>query len=159
MDSEFSYAYPAELGLRTARRYVLRHAGWGILIFSGIAIYAAVNLWLTDAHWVFGALLAAGIGYNWLWYNYYQAIAKVCAGRANKPVVVRLSDRTLTVQVPDWTVGLEWTVIKEMWRLPQALMLFTEDRSWYVLLPLDAMSAEQRAFVQAKVLENKAKVV
>jgi len=159
MNPEFSYAYPADLGLRTVRRYVFRQAWRGILIMSAAAAYGVVNLcFMEEPHWVFGAVVAVGLGYDYLWWNHYQSLARVCVRRANQPVIVKLHDKSITWEMANWTVTMDWAVVKEMWRQPDALLLFPDEDGWYLLLPLDAMTAEQRAFIEARVMDNKARI-
>jgi hypothetical protein len=156
---EFSYAYPADLGLRTVRRYVFRESWRGILIMSGVAVFGLVNLCYTeDPHWIFGAIVTVGLGYDYLWWKHYRALASICTRRANKPVIVKMDEKSITSQVPHWTVAMDWTVVKEMWRRPDVLVLFPEEGGWYMLLPLAAMTAEQRAFIEARVMDNKARI-
>ena len=148
-----------------ARRYVLRHAGFGLLIFSCAAIYGVIGLFsemgalFPDARIIPTVALVLGVGYLWLWYRRYQAIAGVCKSKAGWTATVRLDEQAITVEYPELSSKIHWSRVCEMWQFPDVIFLFTEQsRNWYMFLPTLAMTREQQLFIEAKVVEHGGRV-
>ena len=148
-----------------ARRYIFRHAGLGLLLFScataygAVAIFSEIGTLFPEARIIPAIALVLGVGYIWLWVRRYHDIVRVCQSKEGWNASVRLDDDALTIQWPDCSASLRWSMIREIWQFPDVIFLFTEDsRNWYMFLPTLPMSRQQRTFIEAKVIEHGGRV-
>jgi hypothetical protein len=80
---------------------------------------------------------------------------KLADTMTDRRVIVRVDPDTITFQTSRENSTVKWSSIRELWKFPDVLLLFTDDkRPTYSILPVEALSDDLRRFIQDRVRDH-----
>lgn len=155
--------YSEALIRRAIFRWWIRFIGWHGFLASALAPIAFLRLavygtnpWIVYgglAIWLFSVFVAVAVYVTYV----RRSLSKF--RRMNDPTAeITISNDELHMKSSLADTRLQWRVIEAIWRFPEAWLLFM-GKNLFVTLPIDAISAEDRELMCAKVRENGGRVV
>lgn len=165
MTHEVAISYTETMVRQAGRRFLMRFAGRDILVGLGMMVLAPA-MWLGwGLDWPYAAVLG-GAGLVLLLVvvsagilSVRTALAKFRALR-DPTVVWRFSDDFFATRSDLGSVEIRWEAISEVWRFPEAwLLFFGKTAHGYSTLPTACLSPELQEYVLSQVSAHGVKVL
>jgi hypothetical protein len=96
--------------------------------------------------------------FGMLWVQYYFRVLKTASEMPGLSVTIRFDDDSITFQTPEHSSTMKWSLIKKLWCFPEVLLVFTYGRWNYSMIPVSALDAELRSYIEQKVRASGGKV-
>jgi hypothetical protein len=154
MNREITYELSPELVRIGTRRFIFRSAGPSF-IFSLIALVIGAAGLIMGGRSVFWWLLTIlPFCHGFIWVNYYCRMTKKMDEMPDRRITVRSEPDSITFQTSERTSTIKWSYIKKVWKYPDILLLFTNSRMTYTLIPVAPLGEQLKQFIEDKVKEH-----
>ncbi len=151
---EFSYSTYPGLGKLAASRFILRHAGVQLTVFTGVALGCTIALCFGYQYWYVIVVLTLACVYDMGWIRYYLRSDVTFKNLSDPRITVRVSDDAIEFSTCDHTSNYFWHSIRGLWKFRDVWLLFVSHPNFYTVLPTAALSDEVQALITMKVADN-----
>jgi hypothetical protein len=127
-----------------------------LAIYFGWLVVQEADTWHTG---MAGAFLFVGIaGAVMVYFIHYRASLRRFREMGNGQATFRADASTFTIVSAIGTTTLQWSAVKELWRLSGAWLLLYS-KAQFSILPLHCLSPEMQAFIVQRVQSAGGKIV
>ncbi len=160
MQLEITYQYTPQLAKTASRRFIRRQAAGS---FLAIAVLPALGVAAYLSGIGSSCLLIISIGLPVLiasmWWSYHRRAADACKTLPDPRVTLLLEAESIGFRTSEHSSTLKWTRVKQVWRFPDVLLLFTYDtNAGYTAVPTKELGGEGTLHLLEKVREHGGKV-
>lgn len=155
MDREITYELTLPLVRRVAARYVWRKAGWALMVVSLCGLFGVILCWHSPERPLAWVLVILAVSYWYRWTQYWLRIPRQFSDPKDRKGSLRVDEEGLHLTSIHGESNVKWSGIKQIWRFPQALLLFwNKDVSIFSIIPTEPLGEELVEFIKDKVCES-----
>ena len=156
LPQEITFDWSPELVKTCARRFILRGSRRTqalLLLLLALGVFCIVQGALGG--WI---LIGFCVWLVSLFVRRYLRTVRFAEQRSDRKVAVHVEPESITFHTSQKESELKWSEIREIWSLPDVLMLFPAGSSDYIALPVAAIGEDVRQFIEGNVKQHGGKV-